>query len=264
MKKIFLFLFIGIFIFATPDEQKGLITQEMKSFGIKQKSIDLYWDSINLLNSGNKEYVKVLEKSIEADPKNYFALDDMGIYYRRLNNSDKALEYYKKSIAVNPENPFPYFNAGVAYMYKNDFVNAEKIYKQLTAAVPDYPEGYYGLTQVYLYTKNYTKALEFVQKAREKYKNLDTGKYFEEALRKDSHILDCNYLEGIINYELKNYTKTVDGFFNSFENMKATGYREIAGFAKVAYSANEEIKNTNPKEYEKNLKKFKEANIRIR
>ena len=85
---------------------------------------------------------------------------------------------------------------------EEDFVNAERIYKQLITAIPDYPEGYYGLGQVYLNMENYAKALEFIQKAKEKYKNLDTKKYFEEAAKKDMYIADCNYLEGQINYRM--------------------------------------------------------------
>ena len=263
MKKFFLFFFISIFMFTAQSNQRDLITQEMKNFGIKQKSIDLYWKTKEF-TVPDKEYEKTLNKAIEADPRNYFALDDMGVHYRRSNNPDKAIEYYKKSIAVNPNNPFPYFNAGVAYMYKKDFVNAERIYKQLITAIPDYPEGYYGLGQVYLNMENYAKALEFIQKAKEKYKNLDTKKYFEEAAKKDMYIADCNYLEGQINYRMKDYQKAVDGFFDSFEDMKAIRYYALSDFATLAYFANEGLKGTNPKQYDKNIKKFEAAGIKMK
>ena len=262
MKKFFLFFLMRVFMITAQGNTLELVTQEMKNFGIKQKSIDLYLKTKEF-TVPDKEYEKTLSKAIEADSRNYFALDDMGVYYRRSNNPDKAIEYYKKSIAVNPNNPFPYFNAGVAYMHKKDFTNAEKIYEQLVTAIPDYPEGYYGLGQVYLRTENYTKALEFTQKAKEKYKNLDTKKYFEEAGKRDVYIADCSYIEGQINYRMKNYQKVVDVFFDSFEDMKSIRYYGLSDFATIAYFANEELKNTNPKQYEANLKKFETIGIKI-
>ena len=112
--------------------------------------------------------------------------------------------------------------------------------------------------------ENYAKALEFIQKAKEKYKNLDTKKYFEEAAKKDMYIADCNYLEGQINYRMKDYQKAVDGFFDSFEDMKAIRYYALSDFATLAYFANEGLKGTNPKQYDKNLKKFEAAGIKMK
>ena len=37
--------------------------------------------------------LKEYDKAIKADPKNYYALDDLGIYYRQVkNNPEKAIE----------------------------------------------------------------------------------------------------------------------------------------------------------------------------
>ena len=72
MKKFFLFFFISIFMFTAQSNQRDLITQEMKNFGIKQKSIDLYWKTKEF-TVPDKEYEKTLNKAVEADPRNYFA-----------------------------------------------------------------------------------------------------------------------------------------------------------------------------------------------
>ena len=103
-----------------------------------------------------------------------------------------------------------------------------------------------------------------IEKAKEKDKNLDTKKYFEEAAKKDMYIADCNYLEGQINYRMKDYQKAVDGFFDSFEDMKAIRYYALSDFATLAYFANEGLKGTNPKQYDKNLKKFEAAGIKMK
>ena len=133
MKKILL-VFMLVFsmnVFTAPQSEDGLIVQKLKQFGVNQKSIDLYKEA-KMLPFSSSKFEETALKAIKADPKNYYALDDLGIYYRQVkNNPEKAIEYYKKSIAVNPRNPFPYNSMGIAYTYMNDFANAEKTFKKI-------------------------------------------------------------------------------------------------------------------------------------
>ena len=263
MKKILL-VFMLVFsmnVFTAPQTEDGMLVQKMKQFGINQKSIDLYKEA-KMLSFSSSKFEETILKAIKADPKNYYALDDLGIYYRQVkNNPEKAIEYYKKSIAVNPRNPFPYNSMGIAYTYMNDFVNAEKTFKQLIEAMPDHPEGYYGLTRVYLQQQEYNKAIDSAEKAKITYLNLDEKKYFEEAAMKKQYLLDCELLISFSNYGLKNYQKVVDNFFDVLPELRKTRPEIISDFAGVAYAANQEIKKTDTKKFEENNKKFEKEKI---
>ena len=267
MKKILFFLLIICFTsFADTqtvisDSGDEYLTTQLKGFGVNDKSINLY-KKARLLNYESKEYAKGLLSAIKADPKNYFALDDLGAYYRRIeNNADKAIEYYKKSIAVNPANPFPYYHMGIAYFYKNDYINAEKTFLILIEKIPDHPEGYYGLADLYIKEKDFEKGLDAAEKEKIFYINLNLEKYPEEAITRDAYLIDCEYLIALANYNLGNYSKTVDSFFYSLQEIKKYNTGMYESFAELAYVANENLKDTNPALYNKNFEKFKKSGV---
>lgn len=265
MKKVFLFMMLlSLCLFSATDkrqEQKKLLTAKMKEAKIKQESITYFYEAVASGESTNK-YEELMLKAIKADPKNYYALDNLGVYYRAVkNNPDKAIEYYKKSIAVNPDNAFPYMNMGAAYLFEKDFENAEKSYIALTESIPDYPEGYYGLAQIYLMKGDSEKAIISAKQAKEKYLNLDPKKYFEEAEFKEIHLVDCEFIIGYANYLSGNYQEAIDGFFNILSVMKVKKPDLLNDFATIAYEANQKIKKNDLKKYEGNNKKFKAAKL---
>ena len=51
-----------------------------------------------------KEQLSLLESAVSANPKNFVALADLGMYYISDNDADKAIKYLKEALAVQPEN----------------------------------------------------------------------------------------------------------------------------------------------------------------
>ena len=256
MKKVLLFMvLLTVCLFSAPTRNDTLV-QRMTDFKVKPDSISLYVKA-STLGQSSPNYEKTMLESIEKDPRNYFALDDLGYYYRtQKNNPDKAIEYYNKSLAIYPKGTFAYTNLGTAYIYKNDITNAKKTYETFIKNIPDYPEGYYGLALLHLNLNEFDKALNMANQAKTRYKNLDAKKYPEEIDFKDAHELDAEFLIGYINYQMKKYQTTIDGFFNYLPNVKDWESKRLGDFASLAYQSNEELKKTDTKKYEANKKKF--------
>ena len=88
MKKILL-VFMLVFsmnVFTASQTEDAIIVQKLKQFGVNQKSIDLYKEA-KMLPFSSSKFEETILKAIKADPKNYYALDDLGIYYRQIKNN---------------------------------------------------------------------------------------------------------------------------------------------------------------------------------
>ncbi|HRU39332.1 MAG TPA: tetratricopeptide repeat protein, partial [Candidatus Goldiibacteriota bacterium] len=71
----------------------------------KNPGLDRSYFHIALIYSMKNELEKAVpyyEKAIKANPKNYPALNNLGLCYYRLYKKDKALEAFKKSLALDP------------------------------------------------------------------------------------------------------------------------------------------------------------------
>lgn len=52
----------------------------------------------------NKEQLELLDNAIAANPKNFVALADKGMYYIAQNDADNAIKCLKSALEVQPEN----------------------------------------------------------------------------------------------------------------------------------------------------------------
>ena len=81
------------------DKLKGLYAQDASN--------EVILDNLNGMYSSlkmKKEQLSLLESAVSANPKNFVALADLGMYYISDNDADKAIKYLKEALAVQPEN----------------------------------------------------------------------------------------------------------------------------------------------------------------
>ncbi len=85
----------------------------------------------------NKEYVDLLEKAVELNPKNHRALNNLA--WELIDSSadvDKGVLLASRAVDVFPDSPYNNGTLGVGYFKKGDLDNAEK---HLDRAVKLYP-----------------------------------------------------------------------------------------------------------------------------
>ena len=81
------------------DKLKGLYAQDASN--------EVILDNLNGMYSSlkmKKEQLSLLESAVSANPKNFVALADLGMYYISENDADKAIKYLKEALTVQPEN----------------------------------------------------------------------------------------------------------------------------------------------------------------
>lgn len=255
MKNKFLVLLVFIFscFYMVAEENiSDKLRKDLVTFGVKQNSINTYFEATE--KTGEEDYLATLESAVKQDPKNFLALDDIGAFYSNGYEYDKAEGYYKKSIAVNKNNAFPYIRLYENYKEDENFDAAAKIVKSLITNIPEHPEGYYSLANLYYMAKEYKNSITNAQIAIEKYKNLDEKRFYEEALTKESYIIDAYYMLANDYYLLYEDQKVVDIYLSQVDKMNELNHPFKEEFKKIAESSNNAIKETNKAAYEKNRK----------
>lgn len=105
----------------------------------KFKSLEsIYYVCQNLkdinLSNGNKAFWKkdfkkaeqFYQKSIKLQPKNYEALNNLGLAYLEMSSVNKAITNFRKASNLNPGLAQAYNNLGIAYMKQNKFDEANR------------------------------------------------------------------------------------------------------------------------------------------
>jgi len=112
-----------------------------------------------------KKAIKYYKKAIEIDPNFPYALDNLGLTYRKTGQYNKALEAYAKSIELLPNNKTPVMNSAVVYIHMKRWDKAIEMYKKLIEIDETDPEVYYGIGQVLMQKGDYEEALDNMCKA---------------------------------------------------------------------------------------------------
>jgi tetratricopeptide (TPR) repeat protein len=127
--------------------------------------------------------------------------NNLGILSARDGETGEAITYFEKSLQLNPENAVALQNLGNAYRQKKDWPSAKSVLERALTLRPDDAETNYSLGMVYAQTDDAGRAYEYLQKALaakpaypEALNNLgvlylrtqhpaDAVKSFEEAIR---------------------------------------------------------------------------------
>ncbi|MDC0074930.1 tetratricopeptide repeat protein, partial [Alphaproteobacteria bacterium] len=85
-----------------------------------------------LIQSGNyNEAISALEASLEKKSDDSDALNLIGFSYRKLENYEKAFEYYNKALKIDPKHKGAMEYMGIAYLETGQLQKAENLFEKL-------------------------------------------------------------------------------------------------------------------------------------
>jgi cytochrome c-type biogenesis protein CcmH/NrfG len=97
---------------------------------------NLYYDG-----QAYPQAIEYYSKALTIDPKNPDVLTDLGTAYWYTGDADKALAYFDKSLAIRPNYPGTMFNQGIVmWQGKKDPKGAVVVWEQLLKANPNYEQ----------------------------------------------------------------------------------------------------------------------------
>lgn len=111
-------------------------------------------------NESNEELFKV----IESNPKNEFALYNIGYNFHKLEYYDKAIEYYLLVLTLKPFHKEANYNLAVIYKETKQYANAETYFKKVLEIYPHEYSAYMSLIETLILLKDYIQANEYEQK----------------------------------------------------------------------------------------------------
>lgn len=127
-----------------------------------------------------------LEKAVEIYPEYHDAYAQLGLYYYRVQQKDKALEMYNKSIEHKPNSPKAYSNMGIIYFERGDVVNAQRVYEKAVQLDPKYVDARRNLGSVYARKGEFDKAIQQFSEALKYEPNDATINFYLGSSYKDS------------------------------------------------------------------------------
>lgn len=142
-----------------------------------------------------KDYIEWAKKFLEKNeyPKAIFYLNDASIldksdpvifYYRgfahqRVKEKDKALQDYEKAIELDPKLVDAFYQRGCIYGSQKQYDLALLNFHRTVELQPQHPEACYKLYLCYRNQKDWTKAVPFLQKAKELGRSIPAGLLYE-------------------------------------------------------------------------------------
>ena len=77
-----------------------------------------------------------LKKAVEINPKNSFALKDLGVAYGIAGNYDSSLVYLQRAVEIDPKDAQTMVNIGVTYYNRGDTIKGREYFNKAKAADP--------------------------------------------------------------------------------------------------------------------------------
>ena len=109
----------------------------------------LLMGNINQDKGDIKSAIKMLEKAIGLDKKNYKAYYNLGILYFEQEKYSLALENFKNAKKYKLDNPSIYYNLGCTYIYLGEFRKAKNELMYAIELKNNVPEYYFNTAYAY-------------------------------------------------------------------------------------------------------------------
>jgi cytochrome c-type biogenesis protein CcmH/NrfG len=107
-----------------------------KDFNALTQLGNLYYDG-----QAYPQAIEYYTQALVIDPKNPDVITDLGTAYWYTGNPDKAIDQFQKSLSIRPNHPGTLFNLGIVkWQGKKDPTGAVVAWEQLLKSNPDYPQ----------------------------------------------------------------------------------------------------------------------------
>jgi cytochrome c-type biogenesis protein CcmH/NrfG len=107
-----------------------------KDFNTLTQLGNLYYDG-----QAYPQAIEYYGKALEVNPKDPDVITDLGTAYWYTGNPDKAIAEFQKSLSIRPNHPGTLFNMGIVkWQGKKDPNGAVVAWEQLLKSNPDYPQ----------------------------------------------------------------------------------------------------------------------------
>ena len=107
-----------------------------KDFNTLTQLGNLYYDG-----QAYPQAIEYYTKALEVNPKNPDVITDLGTAYWYSGNPDKAIDQFQKSLSIRPNHPGTLFNMGIVkWQGKKDPNGAVVAWEQLLKSNPGYPQ----------------------------------------------------------------------------------------------------------------------------
>ncbi len=133
---------------------------------------DLLWNikGLSLQTIGNiKESINCFIKSLNINPKNIAARNNLGNSYKYANQYDLALECFEFCINENPNYAASLINLANLNVIINKYDEAITLYNKVLKNDENIESIYINLAQAYQSTKQFQKSLDLIKKGLNKY-----------------------------------------------------------------------------------------------
>ncbi len=125
--------------------------------------IDLYLE-MKKYKEAFQEIKNIDFNKIKNDERPY-VFNKVGFIYYKINEYNKALEFYFKALEYNPKIPYIYNNIGAIYYALKKYKEAKKYYLKALSIMSNYAKVLVNLAVVDFYLKNYNESYNWFKKA---------------------------------------------------------------------------------------------------
>jgi Tfp pilus assembly protein PilF len=101
---------------------------------------------------------KKIQKSLEINPDEPMANNNLGVIYLKQKNFKQAISYFEKELKINTNYDNALFNLGLAYYQIGEKEKALSFWKKTIAVNPYYLDAYKNLVNLYLLEKDINQA----------------------------------------------------------------------------------------------------------
>ena len=102
-----------------------------------QKAEQLYQDAVLMQSKGDLDKAKTKYLDVlELDSNHVRALNNLGVVYLAMKNSDKALELFRRAVVLKRDYADPYYNMACLYAQKNE-IDQSIWYLKIAASIDE-------------------------------------------------------------------------------------------------------------------------------
>ncbi|MFC2049044.1 tetratricopeptide repeat protein [Elusimicrobiota bacterium] len=108
---------------------------------------------------------ELFKKALSINPKNEGTYFELGQCFRDQGEYDKAVELFEQAVSMNPKNEGVYFELGWCYRAKGEYEKAGELFKKVISMNSNNAGAYFELGRYYRYQREHEKAEELFDKA---------------------------------------------------------------------------------------------------